>query len=152
MLFFCFTGYFPHYFNWEENRDYIGPLPALKYYGRDDMDLKQRNELIRWWEQEKTTNDYVCFQEAMSKYCRLDCDILRHAPLEFCRLYLSVGGTDVTRSITIVSGLMALFRTKYLQKKVVGLVPAQGYHRVDRQSKIALKYLRHLEHQHNIQI
>lgn len=26
-------GYFPHYFNTKENKNYIGPLPDKKYYG-----------------------------------------------------------------------------------------------------------------------
>jgi len=31
-------GYFPHYFNTNENQNYIGPIPDVKYYGADTME------------------------------------------------------------------------------------------------------------------
>ena len=30
-------GYFPHYFNTNENQNYIGPIPDIKFYGADIM-------------------------------------------------------------------------------------------------------------------
>jgi len=31
-------GYLPHYFNTNENQNYVGPIPDAKYYGSDTME------------------------------------------------------------------------------------------------------------------
>ena len=35
-------GYFPHKFNTEENQDYKGSIPELKYYETDCMNTKKK--------------------------------------------------------------------------------------------------------------
>jgi len=30
-------SWYPHYFNTEENLDYVGPMPDISYYGVDEM-------------------------------------------------------------------------------------------------------------------
>ena len=30
-------SWYPHYFNTEENLDYVGPMPGISYYGLDEM-------------------------------------------------------------------------------------------------------------------
>jgi len=39
-------GYFPHFFNNAENRDYVGPLPDPSYYGVDDMSIEARDTFL----------------------------------------------------------------------------------------------------------
>jgi len=34
--------WYSHYFNTEENLDYIGPIPDTKYYGVNDMGEEER--------------------------------------------------------------------------------------------------------------
>jgi hypothetical protein len=40
----------PHYFNTEENLDYVGPMPDISHYGVDEMVGGEREELLEWYE------------------------------------------------------------------------------------------------------
>jgi len=33
----AYKSWYPHYFNTEENLDYVGPMPDIEYYGADEM-------------------------------------------------------------------------------------------------------------------
>ena len=39
-------GYFPHYFNKECNKNYIGPMPSKKHYGYNQMKPKERSRRL----------------------------------------------------------------------------------------------------------
>jgi len=39
----------PHYFNTEENLDYLGPIPDISYYGVDEMSGGERKEFLSWY-------------------------------------------------------------------------------------------------------
>ena len=41
-------GYFPHYFNTNENQNYTGPIPDTKYYGSDTMNKPAREAFLKW--------------------------------------------------------------------------------------------------------
>ena len=41
-------GYFPHKFNTEENQDYEGSIPELKYYEIDFMNTKKKEAVEKW--------------------------------------------------------------------------------------------------------
>jgi hypothetical protein len=40
-------GYFPHYFNTNENQNYIGLIPDIKYYGFDTMGKTARETFLK---------------------------------------------------------------------------------------------------------
>jgi len=44
----------PHYFNTEENLHYLGPMPAISYYGVDEMSGGERKEILAWYERQKS--------------------------------------------------------------------------------------------------
>jgi hypothetical protein len=46
-------GYFPHFFNTTENRNYIGKIPDTKYYGVNSMKINERQEFLEWHKQKK---------------------------------------------------------------------------------------------------
>ncbi len=48
-------GYFPHFFNKAIHSDYIGPMPAKKHYGYDQMSIKDRAVFLVWYEENKDT-------------------------------------------------------------------------------------------------
>ncbi|KAK3750409.1 hypothetical protein QZH41_016969 [Actinostola sp. cb2023] len=48
-------GYFPHFFNCPENQDYVGPYPALEFYGVESM-KEEDAEKLRLWH----TDQLVC--------------------------------------------------------------------------------------------
>ena len=44
----------PHYFNTEENLDYIGPFPDVPYYGADEMREGDRRDFLALYEKKKS--------------------------------------------------------------------------------------------------
>ena len=141
-------GYFPHFFNKDENQDYVGPIPCQDDYGVDYMKPEAREKFITW-HQEQVNNNYVFdFQHEILKYCRSDVDILA----ECCKLYREMlreatdTGNDETgidpfdTATTIASYCMQVYRTKFLQKDTIALLPQ---HQVlkRKQSHEALQWL-----------
>lgn len=44
-------GYFPHYFNTQEN---IGPMPHPRYYGMDQMMPAGKEAFLKWYQEKKS--------------------------------------------------------------------------------------------------
>jgi hypothetical protein len=75
----------------------------------------------------------------------LDVDILRRACLKFQKLLMEKTTVDPFRSaITIAATCMQVFRKNFLKKECIGLIPHQGYRHRERQSCIAIKWLKWL--------
>ena len=107
-------GFFPHYFNTTENFYYVGKIPALRYFGYNNMSGKKREELIKWWVAKRATN-YKWDQFAeMKSYCISDVDILRRSCIIFRELYLDVASIDPFQYTTIASVCMAIFKAYYI--------------------------------------
>jgi len=145
-------GYFPHFFNTKENQDYVGKIPSPDFYGVDEFTTEKRKQFLEWWEEEKSSGRIFDFQKEMRDYCLSDVDILRKASLKFRDLFLKTTGMDPLENVTIAGACMKLFRTKYLKPNLIGFMPHNGYRFKDKQSKIALKWLRYFEKEHNIKI
>ena len=45
---------YPHYFNTEENLDYIGPMHDISYYGVDEIGGGEREEFLACYEARKS--------------------------------------------------------------------------------------------------
>jgi len=43
-------SWYPHYFNTEENLDYLGPIHDVSYYGVNEMSEEERREFLVWYE------------------------------------------------------------------------------------------------------
>jgi len=39
-------SWYPHFFNTEENLDYVGPIPDVSYYGMNEMSEAERREFL----------------------------------------------------------------------------------------------------------
>lgn len=61
-------GYFPHLFNTKDNQDYIGELPAPKFYSPDSMSATSREKFLTW--HKENAKIVFNFQEEMLAYCR----------------------------------------------------------------------------------
>ena len=106
-------GFFPHFFNTEENQNYVGPYPEAKMYGADAMSSQDR-DLFEAWHVARTSETFD-FSKEMLDYCWSDVDILRRACLEFRRLLMSItDGIDPLQYLTIASVCMAIFRSKFM--------------------------------------
>ena len=141
-------GYFPHFFNKDENQEYVGPIPCQDDYGVNYMKPEAREKFMVW-HQEQVENNYVFdFQKEILKYCRSDVDILA----ECCKLYRELfkkatdTGNDETgidpfdSATTIASYCMQVYRTKFLQKDTIALLP-QHQQLKRKQSHEALQWL-----------
>ena len=157
-------GYFPHFFNKDENQAYVGPIPCQDDYGVNYMKPEAREKFMAW-HQEQVENNYVFdFQEEILKYCRSDVDILA----ECCKLYreMFMEVTDTTNdetgldpfdsATTIAAYCMQVYRTKFLKKDTIALLP-QHQELKRKQSHEALQWLSytaekegiHMQHHRN---
>ena len=152
-------GYFPHYFNKDENQEYVGPLPCQEDYGVNGMKPEAREKFLTW-HQEQVENNYVFdFQKEILAYCRSDVDIMA----ESCKLYreMFMHVTDTThddtgldpfdKCITIAAYCMEVYRTKFLRKDTIALFP-QHEELKRKQSHEALQWLSYTADKEGIHI
>ena len=152
-------GYFPHFFNKDENQEYVGPIPCQDDYGVNYMKPEAREKFMTW-HQEQVDNNYVFdFRHEILKYCRSDVDILA----ECSKLYREMlkkatdTGNDETgmdpfdTATTIAGYCMQVYRTKFLQKDTIALLP-QHQQLKRKQSHEALQWLSYTAEKEEIRI
>ena len=118
-------GYFPHFFNRPENWDYIGPIPAVEYYGMDQMSCAEKAKFLTWYKDQdgKVFN----FQEELAYYCRQDVEILAASCLAFRKLMCQETGCDPFAYVSLASVCSAVFMTKFMKPNTIARVPPSGY-------------------------
>ena len=152
-------GYFPHFFNKDENQEYVGPIPCQDDYGVNYMKPEAREKFMAW-HQEQVENNYVFdFRHEILKYCRSDVDILA----ECCKLYrgMFMEATDTGKdetgmdpfdsATTIAAYCMQVYRAKFLQKDTIALLP-QHQHFKRKQSHEALQWLSYISEKEEVHI
>ena len=153
-------GYFPHFFNKDENQEYVDPIPCQDDYGVNYMKPEAREKFMTW-HQEQVDNNYVFdFQKEILKYCRSDVDILAQC----CRLYREIfkkvtsmdgdpetGMDPFDTATTIAAYCMQVYRTKFLQKDTIALLP-QHQQLKRKQSHEALQWLSYTAEKEEIRI
>ena len=153
-------GYFPHFFNKDENQDYVGPIPCQDDYGVNFMKPAAR-ETFMTWHQEQVDNNYVFdFRHEILEYCRSDVDILA----ECCKLYremlkevTSMDGDAETvidpfdTATTVAGYCMQVYRTKFLEKDTIALLPHHQQLK-RKQSHEALQWLSYTAEKEEIRI
>ena len=151
-------GYFPHFFNKDENQDYVGPIPCQDDYGVNFMKPAER-EAFMSWHQEQVDNNYVFdFRHEILKYCRSDVDIMAKC----CMLYREMlkeetaidnetGIDPFGQALTIASYCMQVYRTKFLEKDTIALL-SQPQQLKRKQSHEALQWLSYTAEKEDIRI
>ena len=152
-------GYFPHFFNKDENQEYVGPIPCQDDYGVNYMKPEAREKFMAW-HQEQVENNYVFdFRHEILKYCHSDVDILA----ECCKLYrgMFMEATDTGKdetgmdpfdsATTIAAYCMQVYRAKFLQKDTIALLP-QHQHFKRKQSREALQWLSYISEKEEVHI
>ena len=134
-------GYFPHLFNKKENENYIGPIPPTPYYSPNGMNPKDREKLLEWHQGMRDRNYVFNFNEEIVAYCRSDVDILRRCCLEFRELFYDVTEIDPFATLTIASACHLVYRTNYLPKDTIAIIPPFGCCPKNKQSLFAHKWL-----------
>lgn len=74
-------GYFPHFFNTDQNQHYVGPYPPASYYNPVDTTASVRKAFYQWYEQQK--GKLFDFQKEFLDYCISDVDILQRCCAQF---------------------------------------------------------------------
>ena len=62
-------GYFPHYFNKECNKNYIGPMPSKKHYGYNQIKPDERAKFLKWYDDRVSENYIFDFKKEILEYC-----------------------------------------------------------------------------------
>ncbi|XP_062579153.1 uncharacterized protein LOC134241085 [Saccostrea cucullata] len=151
-------GYFPHLYNRKENqRVIVNHLPDVQFYNADGMMPDDRTKFLQWYKEHQ--HDSFDFQKEIIKYCRSDVDILRRGCLKFRDIFMDMTSRDdrdgvdpFERCITIASDCNLVFRSLFLERESIGIIPPQGYRPKDRQSVKAMQWIKYHAHQTNIDI
>ena len=104
-------------------------MPSIDFYDIDTKkDVKKRNEFIAWHKKLVEQNYIFGFQKEMYKYCAQDVTILRVCCVDFRKTFLSETGVDPFCYCTIAAAVMAVYRSKYLKQKTIGIKPMVVVH------------------------
>ena len=96
-------GFFPHFYNTDENQSAIlSSLPDIKYYDPDSMNKGRREEFLEWYATHK--NEPFDFQKEMKEYCVSDVNILLQACWKFRQMLRNQ--TGVEEEVTDLENLM----------------------------------------------
>ena len=90
-------GYFPHYFNKECNKDYVGTIPSKKHYGYNQMKPDERTKFLKWYEERVRENYVFDFKKEILEYCRSDVDILRRGIMKLREDFIQLENIDPLR-------------------------------------------------------
>lgn len=142
--------FFPHMFNRTSNyAETLPHLPDKHYYCPENFSKEKLEKFDDWYA--KNYNTPFNLPEMLKEYCRNDVQILMHALVAFRTEWLKITGDDVLKnSMTIASACMRHFRTKHLTRNSLALTLENGAERHDRQSVIALKFLKWYSHKNQI--
>lgn len=135
--------WFPHLYNCSTNYEIsLEHLPDRKFYCPNNFSKEKLEQFEQWYEANKNTPFHL--PQKLREYCCNDVEILKHALVAFRTQWMDITeGEDVLRnSMTIASSCMRFFRQKHLEKDSLALTLENGAERHDKQSTIALKFLK----------
>uniref|UniRef100_A0A1I8HD58 DNA-directed DNA polymerase n=1 Tax=Macrostomum lignano TaxID=282301 RepID=A0A1I8HD58_9PLAT len=128
-------GTFPHEFNKPANWNYVGPYPAIEYYGgkaNNDYD-----SICAWLASRQ--GELFNFNREYLDYCLSDTVLLREGCIKYRAIIGDIcdGLEPFVQANTIASLAMAVFTTKFMEPNSVGVIARQA----DQQSFKARKSL-----------
>ena len=115
-------------------------LPDAKYYDPDGMKPEAREAFYKWYDtqREKVFN----MEEELLKYCRSDVDILRRCCLNFAQTVKGLCKINPFEDCIIASLCNLIFRTMFLKKETIAIIPHVGYRKKANQSAVAYRWCR----------
>ena len=138
-------GYFPHYFNRECHKNYVGPIrriPSKKHYGYNQMKPDERTKFLKWYEERVSENYVFDFKKEILEYFQSDVDILRRGIMKLREDFIQLENIDPLRYITIASVFITIYRSNYMPKKTIAIVPE--YAKTDNFSKTSIMWLNYV--------
>ncbi|XP_062602351.1 uncharacterized protein LOC134264065 [Saccostrea cucullata] len=139
-------GYFPHFFNTEQNQNYVGPYPPAAFYKPDEMSTSGREAFYQWYDQQR--GKVFDFQKEFVGYCILDVDILRRCCARFRGTLRGLVNVDpFQESITFASAANLAYRRNFMPKDTIAIIPNLGYEPARQYSAKACRWLTWMSHQ-----
>lgn len=113
-------GYFPYKFNLPQNRQYIGPMPAIEYFEPDMMHPEKRRNFIDWYNEEsrRVGNQYNFWQE-LREYCLSDVRILCKAVEVYMSEGLRTNKLNPLYKYTIAAYAQQVYMTYHMPEKML---------------------------------
>ncbi|XP_062621681.1 uncharacterized protein LOC134283252 [Saccostrea cucullata] len=139
-------GYFPHFFNTEQNQNYVGPYPPAAFYKPDEMSTSGREAFYQWYDQQR--GKVFDFQKEFVGYCISDVDILRRCCARFRSTLRGLVNVDpFQESITFASAANLAYRRNFMPKDTIAIIPNLGYEPARQYSAKACRWLTWMSHQ-----
>ena len=141
-------GYFPHKFNREENLNYEGLIPDLKYYETACMNTKKKEAVEKWHAEEMLKGESWNFKKELFEYCESDVKLLKEGCLTFAADFeKECGFNPLKENITIASACHNFWRNNQMIPYSIAVEPPYGWSGLrPAQSQIGFQWL-HIEDQ-----
>ncbi|KAL9960246.1 hypothetical protein ACROYT_G033681 [Oculina patagonica] len=121
-------GFFPHFFNTQENQNYVGSMPARDYYDPEGMSTARKAEFDKWYEERVAENYEFHFRNELVDYCRSDVELLHEGCKVFRAEFQAIAGFDpMDQCLTIASACNRFYRTKCMQEQTLASEPVRGW-------------------------
>ena len=144
--------FFPYLFNSVKNYNRrLSTLPPASDYIPDSMMPEKRKEFEKYYKKNFETPFYL--PTKLSEYGLNDTEILLEAIIEMRRILKNIANYDVMEHASTIAGIcMKIFRSKFLKKDQLSIVPENGHEREDNQSDEAIKYLTWFGEKYNVPV
>ena len=103
---------------------------------------------MKWYEECVSENYVFDFQKEIIEYCRSDVDIVRRGIMKLREDFIQLENIDPLRYIMITSVCMTIYRSNYMPKKTVDIVPESV--KTDNFSKMFIMWLNYVSNGNSI--
>ncbi|OWA52426.1 hypothetical protein BV898_16883 [Hypsibius exemplaris] len=142
-------GDFPHRFNRSENWNRVTPFLSKDDFGYRGLSAKDKIYFDQWYAGEKQAKDgRYDFNAELRDYCKRDVDVLREGCQECREIFMEISGgiCPFNAGLTIASLCSVIWRFKFLEENLVGLVPKfAGNRKQSHRARQWLEWKAHLE-------
>lgn len=143
-------GFFPHLFNHPSVANYIGIMPDKKYFGSEYFNSQKKDEFDVWYNTKK--GEIYDFKSEFEAYCHSDVKLLKEGCLSFRKIICDItdGIDPFEKCITIASLCHLVYRSLFMEKASIGIIPTLGYNPEQKTSNVCLQWLKYLAWKNNI--
>uniref|UniRef100_A0AC34EZR4 DNA-directed DNA polymerase n=1 Tax=Panagrolaimus sp. ES5 TaxID=591445 RepID=A0AC34EZR4_9BILA len=143
--------FFPYAFIKKSNfHKELPHLPNKEDYFYKTMKEDKQQLFDIWYEENYNTP--FSLGKMLDIYCTSDCNILAHATVAFFKLFYNITKTDPFESQTIAGACMRAYRTHFLPRQSIAIMPENGYGSHENASAFAIKWLLWIEKKHLVVI
>lgn len=121
---------YPIFFNTRENFNYVGRLPAKKFFMLSNMKDSELEDFNKWYDQKIDSNYVWNNLEELKTYCSQDVYLLFRGVSCFIREFENLTNVNpIVQAITLAMTCMYSFRRNHLQPETLIITPRNYYGR-----------------------